>query len=167
MEYLLDNEHVMIALVQGEHGVEFRPSVLNVPTGTFVEWINQTDVSQHVFTNNSISFDLVPRAFTGTHILKAGSSRWQIQSNPHAYLTITASALHSHRDFHDLDQSDRYIPGDSSRHQRNSARDDTCAFGTRGCCLDDALLKSRNFSLVLAIQSQCMYHDHSNRREKE
>ncbi len=91
VEHPPDNEHVMIALVQGEHGVEFRPSVLNVPTGTFVEWINQTDVSQHVFMNNSISFDLVPRAFTGTHILKAGSSRWQIQSNPHAYLTITAS----------------------------------------------------------------------------
>jgi len=75
VEHPPDNEHVMIALVQGDHGVEFRPSVLNVPTGTFVEWINQTDVSQHVFTNNSISFDLVPRAFTGTHILKAGSSR--------------------------------------------------------------------------------------------
>ena len=92
------NPHYTINVVQGQQGAEFDLSELHILVGGVTVWINQTDSAQVILPLTQgvrRRMTLAPRDQEGRVWMmrspQAFTVGWQLQSNPAAQITVTAS----------------------------------------------------------------------------
>jgi len=99
MDHSPEDPHITINIVQGQHGAEFDLHELRLPVGAFTIWINQTDTSQVILPLSKEARRVMTLAPSGQEgrvwmmrSSKAGTFRWQLQSNPNEQITMTLSS---------------------------------------------------------------------------
>lgn len=88
--------HIHIYVIEGQQGAEFDATKLHIPPDAVTVWINQTDATQVILPLTPgirRVMTLAPKGRDGMVWMlgssQAGTSHWQLQSNPTAQIVLT------------------------------------------------------------------------------